>query len=240
MNRIRKMEYWTLICSILSAIASIGLFICTLIGFWFISKQTENTEAQTNFINQQTNIAKNKDILFSLQQDLFELINNILSNIKKHENLSNENYFIVLKNLTVKEDFIKTGYKYNINNLDFIVFGTIKDLFTIQINNSSQRIIEKLDLYKWWLGNKYYKKLYDIIKLDEINCIERYKQKYSDIVKELSSMHTEKLYNLKSYELTSIKDKIDSKMKDFHKNDIDTLNNNIKVFLDDLSKAKGF
>lgn len=78
------MDCWTLFFSGLSAIAAFGLLICTIIGFWFICKQTA--------------IAKNKDTFFRFQAELMQEIKFYL-----HQHVTFKNELIELIDKYSKE-----------------------------------------------------------------------------------------------------------------------------------------
>lgn len=142
MNRINKMNCWTLFFSGLSAIATLGLLICTIIGFWFIYKQIR--------------IDKNKDIFFSLQKSLETLLN-----------IHDKNAFMFSKEIDLLErKFIKiidddtVNYKQSFK--DEKAFSS--EFKTMLINYGYKCNYDIISLHDWWLSENEREKLTEMLE----------------------------------------------------------------------------
>ncbi|WP_392551606.1 hypothetical protein RHO14_08950 [Orbus wheelerorum] len=207
------MEIWALIFSGLSAIASIGLLICTIIGFKFIGKQTS--------------IAKNKDILFSLQKDLNQYLgqfystharlqyecNKIIHNYPLLSEISDDDFKKYNPLFTVLHTHLEDYRKRNCQEKKFIFFN-----------------------YNWWLSD-FKKNLYKIMNSEQHVRVDNIHKRLIEAVFEFyKNQNFDEQYNeiKEREELIIILDKISN---DFT-GDLNYINDELDTFLEKLAKNK--
>lgn len=150
---------WTLICSILSAIAALGLLICTIIGFWFVKKQI--------------NIAKNKDILDFFHKEISQFMNeNKNKHAEFHQIIISTFYNILICNPQNNERYLDNKYDEVLNQ----IIGKYKN----EIQNNT---IFSFNYYEWWLSDKKINKDFeDIVLRDDFKNVVFFYNNYESVI----------------------------------------------------------
>lgn len=192
------MDCLTLFFAGLSAIATLGLLICTIIGFIYIRKQIK--------------IAKNKDILFSLQNEITKLT--YLYHTSYHDLYSkfhnlvydyNEYGITPAHQESIEDNIYNIIYKHEFKPLKSYALST--------------------DFYFWWLGKNNFDKLLEIKKSKQYTSLREYYKPF----KSLANLLITKRLNE-----NDLKNTID----DFVKNYNDVVKE-FQKFLAELAREKG-
>lgn len=167
MGRINRVIDWNLFFTGLSAISTAGLLFCTIVGFIFVRKQIS--------------IAKNKDILFTLQKETSSLLFCYYVN---HHQFYNKYHELILE---LNDNSIVPSNKEKTKNDRKLVIANIEKLISERITKPLEESAINVGLYKWWLGKKYLDRIKKIKKSNEYEYIKNNSKDYNKLTKDLAS-----------------------------------------------------
>ena len=217
------MEYWTLICNILSTISALGVLVCTIIGFKFIGKQT--------------NIAKNKDILFTLQKETSSLL---FCYYENHNQFYNTYHELILE-LNDNSIIPQNNVEKTLNDRKLII-ANMEKLILERITKPLEESAINVGLYKWWLGKEYLDRIKKIKKSNEYECIKNNSKDYEKLTKCFEScvvLYSD-VQNFASFgdELFKCQAKLKQIIDEFVKS-YDFVTNEFNILFAELAEEKG-
>lgn len=196
----------------LSAVATFGLLICTIIGFIFIRKQTKILDSQVELSNKQIEIAKNKDILFSFQNEISNLIYSYHTNY----------YDLYSKFQNLVCDY--NEYGIDPHRQDGIIHSIDNIIYEHQFKPLKSYALST-DFYFWWLGKGNIDKLIKIKQSQQYISLSKYYKPFKSLTNLLNNN------KLESKDLKNISDNF---VKDYQ-----YVVEEFQNFLNELAKDKG-